>query len=89
VHSVLITQCLQRGFVDLVPKDRPLPNKLHVSPEEAERFTGVDPSQGQVAWQPRTLTTGHVELAPRRVTFCCHERRGGGDDHRDYRADHH
>lgn len=31
----------------------------------------------------------HVELAPQRVTSCCHERRGGGDDHRDYRADHH
>ena len=52
-------------------------------------LVGVDPSQGQVAWQQRTLTTGHVELAPQRVTSCCHERRGGGDDHRDYRADHH
>jgi len=40
VHSVLITQCLQRGFVDLVPKDRPLPNKLQVGPEEAERLAG-------------------------------------------------
>src|SRR5438477_551142 len=49
VHSVLITQCLQRDFVDLVPKDRPLPNKLHVGPEEAERLLGVDPSQGPVA----------------------------------------
>ena len=55
VHSVLITQCLQRDFVDLVPKDRPLPNKLHVGPEEAERLLGVDPSQGPVAssWRGR------------------------------------
>ena len=57
--------------------------------QDALPSLGVDPSQGQVAWQQRTLTTGHVELAPQRVTCCCHERRGGGDDHRDYRADHH
>lgn len=47
--SVLITQCLQRDFVDLVAPHEPLPNKLHVGREEAQRLLGVDPSAGAVA----------------------------------------
>jgi protein-tyrosine phosphatase/nicotinamidase-related amidase len=47
--SVLLTQCLQRDFVDLVPPHEPLPNKLHVGREEALRLLGADPSAGPIA----------------------------------------
>jgi len=47
--SVLITQCLQRDFVDLVAPHEPLPNKLHVGREEAQRLLGADPASGPVA----------------------------------------
>lgn len=47
--AVLITQCLQHDFVGLVPAHDPLPNKLHVGPEEALRLLGPDPTRGPVA----------------------------------------
>jgi protein-tyrosine phosphatase/nicotinamidase-related amidase len=49
VRSILITQCLQRDFIDLVAPHEPLPNKLHVGREEAQRLLGPDPSGGPVA----------------------------------------
>jgi protein-tyrosine phosphatase/nicotinamidase-related amidase len=49
VRSVLITQCLQRDFIGLVSPHEPLPNKLHVGREEAQRLLGPDPSGGPVA----------------------------------------
>ncbi len=47
--SILITQCLQRDFIDLVAPHEPLPNKLHVGRGEAQRLLGPDPSAGPVA----------------------------------------
>ena len=47
--SVLITQCLQRDFIDPVEPHVPLPNKLHVGREEALRLMGHDPRLGPVA----------------------------------------
>ena len=47
--SVLVTQCLQRDFVGLVPAHEPLPNRLHVGREEALRLLGPDPASGPVA----------------------------------------
>ena len=47
--SILITQCLQRDFIDLVAPHEPLPNKLHVGREEAQRLLGPDPSAGPVS----------------------------------------
>ena len=45
-RSVLITQCIQRDFVDPVRAFDPLPNRLHVGHAEAERLLGLDPSAG-------------------------------------------
>lgn len=47
--SVLITQCLQRDFVEPIQPYEPLPNRLHVGPAEALRLLGPDPSVGPVA----------------------------------------
>lgn len=47
--SILITQCLQRDYVDLVAPHEPLPNQLHVGREEALRLLGADPAVGPVA----------------------------------------
>lgn len=47
--SVLITQCLQRDFVDLIEPYDPLPNRLHVGHQEALRLLGPDVSAGPVA----------------------------------------
>jgi nicotinamidase-related amidase len=47
--SVLITQCLQRDFVDLIQPYDPLPNRLHVGHAEALRLLGPDPKVGPVA----------------------------------------
>jgi protein-tyrosine phosphatase/nicotinamidase-related amidase len=47
--SLLVTQCLQRDFVDPVGAQDPLPNRLHVGHAEAQRLLGPDPSRGPVA----------------------------------------
>jgi nicotinamidase-related amidase/aminoglycoside phosphotransferase (APT) family kinase protein len=47
--SVLITQCLQRDFVEPIGPHDPLPNKLHVGHAEALRLVGADPQAGPVA----------------------------------------
>ncbi|MFH1676660.1 MAG: isochorismatase, partial [bacterium] len=49
VHSILITQCLQRDFIEPVEAHEPLPNKLHVGREESLRLMGRDPHSGPVA----------------------------------------
>ncbi len=47
--SILITQCLQRDFIDpLLPHD-PLPNCLHVGYSESARLLGHDPAAGPIA----------------------------------------
>jgi protein-tyrosine phosphatase/nicotinamidase-related amidase len=46
---VLITQCLQRDFVEPGPAHAPLPNVLHVGRAEALRLLGHDPAQGPLA----------------------------------------
>jgi protein-tyrosine phosphatase/nicotinamidase-related amidase len=47
--SILITQCMQRDFIDPLPPHQPLPNALHVGREEAQRLLGADPSRGPMA----------------------------------------
>src|SRR3954469_8200460 len=46
---VLITQCLQRDFVDPIGPHDPLPNLLHVGYSEAARLLGPDPAAGPLA----------------------------------------
>ena len=47
--SILITQCMQRDFIDPLPPHQPLPNALHVGRGEAQRLLGADPSRGPMA----------------------------------------
>jgi protein-tyrosine phosphatase/nicotinamidase-related amidase len=47
--SVLITQCLQRDFIEPIEASEPLPNKLHVGREEASRLMGHEPLTGPIA----------------------------------------
>ena len=47
--TVLITQCLQRDFVDPIGPHDPLPNLLHVGHAEATRLLGPEPSAGPLA----------------------------------------
>ena len=47
--SVLLTECLQRDFVDPIGPHDPLPNELHVGHTEAVRLLGEDPSVGPLA----------------------------------------
>jgi protein-tyrosine phosphatase/nicotinamidase-related amidase len=47
--TVLVTQCLQRDFVEPGPPDAPLPNVLHVGRTEARRLLGQDPAHGPLA----------------------------------------
>ena len=47
--TVLITQCLQRDFVDPIGPHDPLPNLLHVGYSEAIRLLGPEPSVGPLA----------------------------------------
>ncbi|MDE3086835.1 MAG: isochorismatase family protein, partial [Acidobacteriota bacterium] len=49
VRSVLITQCLQRDFVDPIGPHDPLPNLLHVGHAESTRLLGPFPSTGPLA----------------------------------------
>jgi len=45
----LITQCLQRDFIQPVEPNEPLPNKLHVGRVESQRLMGHDPQTGPIA----------------------------------------
>jgi protein-tyrosine phosphatase/nicotinamidase-related amidase len=47
--TVLITQCLQRDFVDPIGPHDPLPNLLHVGYSEAARLLGPEPAMGPLA----------------------------------------
>ncbi|MBV9204007.1 MAG: isochorismatase family protein [Actinobacteria bacterium] len=47
--TVLITQCLQRDFVDPIGPHDPLPNLLHVGYSESNRLLGPEPSAGPLA----------------------------------------
>jgi protein-tyrosine phosphatase/nicotinamidase-related amidase/aminoglycoside phosphotransferase (APT) family kinase protein len=47
--TVLITQCLQRDFVDPIGPHDPLPNLLHVGYSEAARLLGPEPPAGPMA----------------------------------------
>jgi nicotinamidase-related amidase len=63
--TVLITQCLQRDFVDPIGPHDPLPNALHVGSVEATRLLGERPSGGPLAqlidWT-RSLPKDQIEL---------------------------
>jgi protein-tyrosine phosphatase/nicotinamidase-related amidase/aminoglycoside phosphotransferase (APT) family kinase protein len=63
--TVLITQCLQRDFVDPIGPHDPLPNLLHVGYSEAGRLLGPEPSAGPMAqlidWA-RSLATDAIDL---------------------------
>jgi protein-tyrosine phosphatase/nicotinamidase-related amidase/aminoglycoside phosphotransferase (APT) family kinase protein len=47
--TVLITQCLQRDFVDPIGPHDPLPNLLHVGHAESTRLLGPNPAEGPLA----------------------------------------
>ena len=47
--TVLITQCLQRDFIDPIGPHDPVPNLLHVGHREATRLLGPQPSAGPLA----------------------------------------
>jgi protein-tyrosine phosphatase/nicotinamidase-related amidase len=47
--TLLITQCLQRDFVDPIGPHDPLPNLLHVGHAEATRLLGPEPAAGPLA----------------------------------------
>jgi protein-tyrosine phosphatase/nicotinamidase-related amidase/aminoglycoside phosphotransferase (APT) family kinase protein len=49
MSTVLITQCLQRDFVDPIGPHDPLPNLLHVGHAESSRLLGPNPSEGPLA----------------------------------------
>jgi len=63
--TVLITQCLQRDFVDPIGPHDPLPNLLHVGYLEAARLLGPEPSAGPMAqlidWA-RSLAPDAIDL---------------------------
>jgi protein-tyrosine phosphatase/nicotinamidase-related amidase/aminoglycoside phosphotransferase (APT) family kinase protein len=63
--TVLITQCLQRDFVDPIGPHDPLPNLLHVGYSEATRLLGPEPSAGPMAqlidWA-RSLAPDAIDL---------------------------
>jgi len=63
--TVLITQCLQRDFVDPIGTHDPLPNLLHVGYSEAARLLGPEPSAGPMAqlidWA-RSLPSTAIDL---------------------------
>src|SRR5215475_3709110 len=63
--TVLITQCLQRDFVDPIGPHDPLPNLLHVGYSEAARLLGPEPPAGPMAqlidWA-RSLPTDAIDL---------------------------
>jgi nicotinamidase-related amidase/aminoglycoside phosphotransferase (APT) family kinase protein len=63
--TVLITQCLQRDFVDPIGRHDPLPNLLHVGYSEAARLLGPEPSAGPLAqlidWA-RSLAPDAIDL---------------------------
>jgi protein-tyrosine phosphatase/nicotinamidase-related amidase len=63
--TVLITQCLQRDFVDPIGPHDPLPNLLHVGHSEATRLLGPEPPAGPLAqlidWA-RSLAPDDIDL---------------------------
>jgi nicotinamidase-related amidase/aminoglycoside phosphotransferase (APT) family kinase protein len=65
MSTVLITQCLQRDFVDPIGPHDPLPNLLHVGYSEAARLLGPEPPVGPMAqlidWA-RSLATDAINL---------------------------
>src|SRR5919201_1177435 len=63
--TVLITQCLQRDFVDPIGPHDPLPNLLHVGYSEATRLLGPEPAAGplaQVIQWARGLPSDAIDL---------------------------
>jgi protein-tyrosine phosphatase/nicotinamidase-related amidase len=63
--TVLITQCLQRDFVDPIGPHDQLPNLLHVGYSEAARLLGPDPAAGplaQVIQWARGLPSDAIDL---------------------------
>ncbi len=63
--SVLITQCLQRDFVDPIRPLDPLPNRLHVGHAGALRLLGPDPGVGsavQIRSWARAQPTDQLEI---------------------------
>ena len=63
--TVLITQCLQRDFVDPIGPHDPLPNLLHVGYAESTRLLGPEPGAGplaQVIQWARGLPSDAIDL---------------------------
>ena len=47
-QTILITQCLQNDFVELIGTHDQLPNALHIGYEESKRLIGEDPGEGML-----------------------------------------
>ncbi|TBR17265.1 isochorismatase family protein [bacterium] len=47
--ALLLTESLQQDFVKPLGRFEPLPNLLHIGPDEARRLMGEDPADGPVA----------------------------------------
>src|SRR5437868_1979361 len=47
--AILVTQCLQNDFVQLLDKYDPLPNLLHVGYDESRRLLGERADEGPVS----------------------------------------
>src|SRR3974377_558186 len=63
--TILITQCLQRDFVDPIGPHDPLPNLLHVGYAESNRLLGPHPASGPLAqlidWA-RALSSDEIDI---------------------------
>ena len=69
--TVLITQCLQRDFVDPIGPHDPLPNLLHVGYSEATRLLGPEPAAGPLAQADRdqAILTEQEKVAVRQAAL--------------------
>src|SRR5262250_71014 len=69
--TVLITQCLQRDFVDPIGPHDPLPNLLHVGYSESTRLLGPEPAAGPRAPSTSsTSATGTTRTTPPSASTC-------------------
>ena len=65
--TVLITQCLQRDFVDPIGPHDPLPNLLHVGYSEATRLLG--PERVEAIRAAARDSNGDMVTVRRRLPF--------------------
>jgi hypothetical protein len=69
MSTVLITQCLQRDFVDPIGPHDPLPNLLHVGYSEAARLLGPDLADFNNLADPYDYKLAEIATDPSVVQF--------------------